>query len=728
MPNLFANQSGSAPPLRPAALTDSTGSAQSQASTTITMSELSTEPSAADYNGLQRTASSSTVRSSESGGVILSDLTITSAFDWKNQQFSREERDVRSYSHEVQLYLRRLAQTISQTRQQDAGATSAIQRTSSSHTSPTARDSDDALQQARAHVNSVTPTTLSSFSTSKDFSTSAFSSDAPRQSVLIKRLKSKAYLTSRVGNGLQSLMQLVNHDLSTGLHVYPSHNDARYAHEIVYPDNGGLMLTQFIEEGNCRVLTTHRTLDPQINAQRTTTAPAAHQLPAAYQAIDNDSLGSSAADHQPSDALLRDSTAQTPHSGDRGASTPLSPIGEGTSALSPPSHPAPSYFPAATSSEPVLPSAAAQQASLEPNRHHSYSTLQQQTPPPTTLPFDVALRRLENLLNLSISLTTVIGRMHDLNVTSNSLSPYTIMYNNAMPLSASVNPTASDLHRLLTLDMSRASVIEREYHSVNDIASTFPIQQLPFVSPEATGRMSRPSDRRSDLYSVGTILFYAAAGHPPFFVDKDHTAAQEESDQASIIVHCHLAKSAPKLYPKPLSFGVGAADEANTTQHHHRDLSNGEDVKQHRSTASQQQLDASSTDVIEFGHILRLYSLMLAKLLSKAPEDRYQSSAGLKADLLYLKSALTLVQTRRSQPNEQQTSEVTSAASTPLSSYTIGSVDMNGSFRVSQKLYGRSAAINQLLTSFDRVAGTEDDPAHGLPELVMVTGYSGVGT
>ncbi|MEA2262529.1 MAG: hypothetical protein QOJ51_5354, partial [Acidobacteriaceae bacterium] len=51
----------------------------------------------------------------------------------------------------------------------------------------------------------------------------------------------------------------------------------------------------------------------------------------------------------------------------------------------------------------------------------------------------------------------------------------------------------------------------------------------------------------------------------------------------------------------------------------------------------------------------------------------------------------------------------------------LGAHDLSDRLLIPQKLYGREREIDALLASFDRVV------ANGTPELVLVSGYSGIG-
>lgn len=91
---------------------------------------------------------------------------------------------------------------------------------------------------------------------------------------------------------------------------------------------------------------------------------------------------------------------------------------------------------------------------------------------------------------------------------------------------------------------------------------------------------------------------------------------------------------------------------------------------------------------------------IVMKLLQKAAENRYQSALGLKADLATC--LLQLQTTGKVEPFE------------------LGQQDISGQFHIPQKLYGRTQQVADLLTVFERVS-------HGSTELMLVSGYSGIG-
>jgi serine/threonine protein kinase len=116
-----------------------------------------------------------------------------------------------------------------------------------------------------------------------------------------------------------------------------------------------------------------------------------------------------------------------------------------------------------------------------------------------------------------------------------------------------------------------ASRLPRERQS--PAAPEFLEGTLAYMAPEQTGRMNSSIDSRSDLYSLGVTLYQMLTGTLPFTV----------SDPMEW-VHCHIARN-----PMPPSERLKSVPEP--------------------------------------------VSAIIMKLLAKAPEERYQTAAGLEYDL-----------------------------------------------------------------------------------------------
>src|SRR5207245_190891 len=94
-------------------------------------------------------------------------------------------------------------------------------------------------------------------------------------------------------------------------------------------------------------------------------------------------------------------------------------------------------------------------------------------------------------------------------------------------------------------------------------------------------------------------------------------------------------------------------------------------------------------------------SHIIMKLLAKTAEERYQTAAGVES---VLRRCLVEWETHHC-----------------IDEFSLGERDAPDRLLIPEKLYGRAREIDGLLASFERVV------ASGTPELVLVSGYSGVG-
>jgi PAS domain S-box-containing protein len=105
--------------------------------------------------------------------------------------------------------------------------------------------------------------------------------------------------------------------------------------------------------------------------------------------------------------------------------------------------------------------------------------------------------------------------------------------------------------------------------------------------------------------------------------------------------------------------------------------------------------------VERLAHIPASVSATIMKLLAKTAEERYQTTGGLERDL-------------RRCLNDWESRGC-------IEDFPLGQEDTPDRLLIPEKLYGREREVETLLASFDRIAKS------GPPELVLVSGYSGIG-
>ncbi|MCG6136560.1 MAG: trifunctional serine/threonine-protein kinase/ATP-binding protein/sensor histidine kinase [Nostoc sp. LLA-1] len=95
-----------------------------------------------------------------------------------------------------------------------------------------------------------------------------------------------------------------------------------------------------------------------------------------------------------------------------------------------------------------------------------------------------------------------------------------------------------------------------------------------------------------------------------------------------------------------------------------------------------------------------ILSEIISKLMAKNAEDRYQSAHGLKHDL-------EICQNQWLEKKQ-------------ITTFELAGRDISNRFVIPEKLYGRQREVENLLATFDRVA-------NGNNEMILVTGFSGIG-
>jgi diguanylate cyclase (GGDEF)-like protein len=187
------------------------------------------------------------------------------------------------------------------------------------------------------------------------------------------------------------------------------------------------------------------------------------------------------------------------------------------------------------------------------------------------------------------------------------------------------------------IDFSLASLLPQQ---TQELANPSQLAgTLPYISPEQTGRMNRQIDYRSDFYSLGVTFYELLTGQLPF-------PARDPLE----LIYCHLAVTPPRI------------DQLNPA-------------------------------------LPKVLGEIIAKLLAKTPDDRYQSAQGLRHDLCLLQAQVQ--------------------AGSNLG-FALGSQDNSDRLVLPEQLYGRADQVTTLLGVFDRVAA-------GATELVLVSGASGIG-
>lgn len=171
-------------------------------------------------------------------------------------------------------------------------------------------------------------------------------------------------------------------------------------------------------------------------------------------------------------------------------------------------------------------------------------------------------------------------------------------------------------------------------------------ETLPYVAPEITGQVRTRIGYYSDLYSLGTVLYECATGRPPFI-----------SDDPQSLIHSHLAEE-----PKPASEHCAQCPA--------------------------------------------ILSEIIATLLRKQPEKRYQSAMGLRADLQACLSTL-------------DESDIT-PGNPAIPAFQLRQHEISYQISIPSIMVGRGIEQQQLLGEYQRVCS-------GKLGVVMVAGVSGIG-
>lgn len=232
---------------------------------------------------------------------------------------------------------------------------------------------------------------------------------------------------------------------------------------------------------------------------------------------------------------------------------------------------------------------------------------------------------IEEQLNIACRMAECIEQIHALKIIHMDINPANIVW-------------CPDYDLIKIIDFGISTELSPEIEFVNPSALE---GTLAYMSPEQTGRMNRPIDYRTDLYSLGITFYELFTGRLPF-LDNDPLA----------LIHSHIA-----VIPVEAS-----------------------------------KINKSLPDAV---------SQIIAKLMAKDADDRYQSAAGVKHDLQYCINCLT--------------------KSSTIGVFKIASNDVSPVFKVPQKLYFRQQENSMLISKFDEVCKS------GQSRLMLVAGNSGIG-
>lgn len=123
---------------------------------------------------------------------------------------------------------------------------------------------------------------------------------------------------------------------------------------------------------------------------------------------------------------------------------------------------------------------------------------------------------LSDFLTLAISVTDILGQLHQRYLIHKDINPSNIILN-------------TTTKQLKLIDFGISTVLSREnttFSNPNLLEGT-----LAYLSPEQTGRMNRATDYRTDFYSLGVTFYELLTGQLPFPM----------SDPLEV-VHCHIAR------------------------------------------------------------------------------------------------------------------------------------------------------------------------------------------
>ena len=208
-------------------------------------------------------------------------------------------------------------------------------------------------------------------------------------------------------------------------------------------------------------------------------------------------------------------------------------------------------------------------------------------------------------LEIAVDLARTLGKIHQQDVIHLDLNSKNILIEN-------------ENQAVYLIDLGAASRITGNVHQ--KVRPDQMLGTLPYISPEQTGRINRAVDERSDLYSLGVVLYELMTRQLPF-----------DSKDPMQLIHHHIARV--PVSPSEVSSGIP-----------------------------------------------EVLSAIILKLLLKNAEDRYQSAAGVQADL---EKCL-----QRLKPDNT------------IADFPLREADYANRLIYPQKLYGRESELKELENAY----------------------------
>ena len=211
-----------------------------------------------------------------------------------------------------------------------------------------------------------------------------------------------------------------------------------------------------------------------------------------------------------------------------------------------------------------------------------------------------------------------------------------VIHKDINPSNIVIRPKSGEVR---LIDFGSATELSQERLGTDSISKRIE-GSLPYISPEQTGRINREIDYRTDFYSLGIAFYQLLTGKLPF-------TANDPLEW----VHAQIVKE---------------ADPARSIN---------------------EEIPTALSDLI-------------AKLMAKNVEDRYQSASGMRYDLQLCLEKVN-----------DGISDFT---------FKLGEYDFSNQFHIIQKLYGRDKEVALL-------EGCFANASNGAVEFCLVTGFSGMG-